>query len=141
MSLKGITIRLVHDDDLVEICEWFSARKWPVPPNGNMLPESGYVAVQNGKLLSVAWLYITNSSVGIIDWIATNPDAGAVGIISVKKLLNYIEDVSRGHVGVFMHFTPNDRLARFLKRKCGFKITEKANICVRKGQFAEAVNG
>lgn len=126
-----IKIRLITDDDLVEVSNWFAARKWPVPPNGKMLPDTGYVAEKGGQLLSVAWLYITNSNVGIVDWIATNPDAGAQGIISIKKLLQHIEDISRGSITSFMHFTPNDKFARFLKRKCGFKTTEKANICVR----------
>jgi hypothetical protein len=123
---------MITDDDFVEISEWFSSRKWPVPPGGKMLPDTGYVAELDGQLLAVAWLYLTNSNVGIVDWLATNPNAGAKGIIVMKKLLAYIEDISGDSISTFMHFTPNDKLAKFLKRKCGFKVTEKANICVRR---------
>ena len=140
--MKNVLIRLIEDEDLLEVSEWFSARKWPVPPSGKMLPETGYVAVTgDGTLLSVAWFYLTNSQVGIVDWIATNPTAGAQGLISVIKLIAHIEDISSGTTNVFMHFTPNDKLARFLKRKCGFKVTEKANICVRRRPLQEVVNG
>lgn len=139
--MKNVTIRLIQDEDLVEISEWFAARKWPVPPSGKMLPESGYVAEKDGKLLSVAWFYLTNSQVGIVDWIATSPTAGATGIISLIKLLEHIEEISNGTTNVFMHFTPNDKLARFLKKKCGFKVTEKANVCVRRRPLQEVVNG
>lgn len=133
MRVKDIRVRGLTDDDFVEVSEWFTGRKWPVPPQGKMLPDSGYVAECDGVPLSVAWLYITNSNMGIIDWIATNPKSGAKGIISVKKLINHIEDLSIDAVEVFMHFTPNEKLARFLKRKCGFKIGDRnVNICIKR---------
>lgn len=130
--MKNLTIRLIQDEDLLEISEWFAARKWPIPPHGKMLPDTGYVAERDGKLLSVAWFYMTNSQVGIIDWIATNPDSGTQGLISIIQLLKYIEEISRGETNVFMNFTSNEKLAKFLKRKCGFKITEQASVCVRR---------
>lgn len=140
MNLKDIQIRDITDDDLLEVSEWFAKRRWPVPPAGSMLPDTGYIAYRGDKLLSVAWLYITNSQVGIIDWIATNPDAGPVGTASIKKLVDYIEGISGDSTSVFMHFTPNDKLAKFLKKNCRFKTTEKANICVRRRSL-EVVNG
>lgn len=136
-TLKDITIRLIQDEDFAEVSEWFTKRKWPVPPAGKMLPESGFVAEQGGKLLSVAWLYVTNSQVGIIDWIATSPDAGSAGIISVKRLIDHIEEISVD-TNVFMTFVPSDKFAQYLKKKCRFKITEQANVCVRR---REAANG
>lgn len=139
-TLKDIRVRPITDDDFPEISEWFVKRRWSVPPVGKMLPETGYVAVSGEKLLAVAWLYITNSQVGIIDWIATNPEAGIAGLVSVKKLVEYMEAVSAGSANVFMHFTPNDKFARYLKGKCRFKITEKANVCVRRRPL-EAGNG
>lgn len=141
--MKGVTVRLIKDDDLVEVSEWFAARKWPIPPSGKTLPETGYVAESaDGKLLSVAWLYVTNSDVGIVDWIATAPEAGAKGLISVIKLIGFIEAVSAGRCNVFMHFTPNDKLARFLKKKCGFKIAETGvNICTRRRPMEAQAHG
>lgn len=130
--MKDVIVRLIQDEDLPEISEWFVARKWPVPPAGKMLPESGYVAEKDGKLLAVAWFYLTNSQVGIVDWIATNPTTMTLGLRSLIKILEHIEKISAGRTNVFMHFTPNEKLATFLKRKCGFKVTEKANVCVRR---------
>ncbi len=139
--MKNVLIRDITDDDMPEISEWFAARKWTVPPGGKTLPETGYVAVDSvsNRLLSVAWLYITNSDVGIVDWIATAPESGAKGLISVIDLLEFIEGVSVSRCNVFMHFTPNAKLARFLKRKCGFKIAETGvNICTRRRPLSEA---
>jgi len=132
MAIKDIIVRDLEDDDLAEVSEWFTSRNWNVAPQGKVLPDSGYVAVHNGKLLSVAWLYVTNSEVGIIDWIATNPEEPRLGIISVKKLIRHIEMISEGRIRTFLSFIPNDKFAQYLKRKCGFKITEKdVNICSR----------
>lgn len=131
LDLKNIEVRGLTDEDMPEVTEWFATRKWRVPPAGQMLPKTGYVATKGGQLLSVAWLYITNSQVAIIDWIATSPERGYVAIASVKKLLATIETEAAGAT-VFMHFTPNDKLAKFLDKKCGFKTTEKANVCVRR---------
>ena len=140
--MKNLTIRKIEDEDMLEISEWYSSRKWPVPPAGKMLPESGYVAVKDGKLLSVAWLYITNSQVGIVDWIGTNPTSGPHGLISVVKLIDYIEEISKGYINVFLHFTPNHKLSRFLKRKCGFKITEtEVDMAVRRRRHLEVAHG
>jgi hypothetical protein len=138
--LKDVIIRLIQDDDFAEVAEWFVARKWPVPPAGKMLPDSGYVAEKDGELLAVAWFYLTNSQVGIVDWICTNPKSMTLGLRSVIKILQHIEKISSERTNVFMHFTPNDKLAAFLKRKCGYKVTEKANVCVRRRPL-EAANG
>ena len=136
MGIKDIKVRPITDDDMVEISEWFVKRKWSKPPSGGMLPETGYVAEENGKMLSVGWLYVTNSSVGIIDWVATAPDVGILGLISIKPLLRYIEEVTKGaeHQGVnnFLYFTSNEKLAKYIKKKCGFKIAESGmHLCVR----------
>lgn len=139
--MKDVIVRLIQDEDLVEVSEWFVARKWTVPPAGKMLPDSGYVAEQNGRLLAVAWFYLTNSQVGIVDWIATNPQTTTLGLRSVIKLLDHIEEISKERTNVFIHFTPNDKLAAFLKRKCGFKVTEKANVCVRRRPMEASANG
>jgi hypothetical protein len=138
MNLKDIQIRPIEDDDMVEVSEWFARRKWLTPPARGMLPKTGYVAHRGGKLLSVVWLYITNSQVAIVDWIATNPEAGYSSLVSVKVLLEHVERLS--DATVFMHFTPNDKFAKFLGKKCGFKTTEKANICVRR-RPTEATHG
>jgi hypothetical protein len=137
MALRDITVRHLEDDDLVEVSEWFASRKWPYPPQGAMLPKTGFIAELNGKKLSVAWLYVTNSSVGIVDWIATNPNVGVKGLISIKKLIDHIEDISRESVASYLHFTPNEKLARYLKKNCGFKIAEKGiNLCIRTAREA-----
>ena len=134
---KEIVVRRLTDDDMVEVSEWYVKRKWPVAPGGGMLPESGYIAELNGEKLAAGWLYVTNSTIGIIDWLATSPSAGVRGLIGIRRILRHIEDVTQGSEGVpghhtLMTFTPNVKFAKFLKEKCGYKTAERGlHLCVR----------
>jgi hypothetical protein len=142
--MKGVTIREIRDEDFVEVSDWFAARKWQIPPSAKTLPETGYVAQKDdGTLLAVAWLYITNSDVGIVDWICSNPSAGmAQGLRSIVKLIDFIEAVSAGRCNVFMHFTPNTKFAKFLGKKCRFKTTETGvNLCFRRRSMEAPAHG
>lgn len=136
--MKDVVCRPIQDDDLLEVSEWYTYRKWRVPPNPNILPKSAYVAEKDGKLLSVIWLYITNSGIGIIDWVATNPRSGTLGIRSLKNLLKYTEELADKDLNTFIHFTHNDKLSKFFSKKCGFKEDGKVNINIRVFNRAEA---
>jgi len=131
MTAKDTVVRDLTDEDMVEIVEWFKERKWRTPPASHALPGTAFVAERNGKLLSVVWLYVTNSGVGILDWVATNPEAGASGIVSLKKVLKYIETVVGDKMSTFIHFTHNDKLAKFFNKKCGYKNDGKVNISIK----------
>lgn len=128
----AIKVRPLEDDDMVEVVGWFQDKNWKIPPTDRVLPELGYVAEEKKKPLAVAWLYVTNSGVAIVDWLATHPRAGSRGIFAVKKLIEHIEESSQGKVTALVHYTSNDKLAGFLKGRCGFEITSKAHVCVRR---------
>jgi hypothetical protein len=136
--VKDVICRPIEDGDLLEVSEWYTHRKWRVPPNANILPKSAYVAEKEGQLLSIIWLYVTNSGIGIIDWVATNPHSGTLGIRSLKKVLKYAEDIVGNDLNTFIHFTHNDKLSRFFSRKCGFKEDGKVNINIKVFNRAEA---
>lgn len=133
-SLKDIKVRLLTDDDMVEISEWFKARKWSYGPAPKILPESAYVAELNGQLLSVVWVYVTNSGLALMDWIATNPNSGVRGLISVQKLFRYVENIFKESDGVSacISYAHSDKLAKYLAKKCGYKVdSKKVNMCMK----------
>ena len=134
MALKDIKVRELNDDDMVEISEWFKTRKWSHGPAPKILPESAYVAELDGMLLSVVWVYVTNSGLALMDWIATNPKSGTKGIISVQKLFKYVEEIfirSEG-VNACISYAHSDKLARYLSKKCGYKVdSKKVNMCMK----------
>lgn len=126
----AISVRLIEEEDFVEVSAWFADSHWKTPPMGNNLPESGYIAEEGGRKLAVAWLYVTNSGVALVDWVKTNPEVGGRGVFAVKKLMGHIEAIAENQINSIIYVTPNDRLAGFLKSRCGFK-TRKENVCVR----------
>ena len=125
-----LLVRLVREEDFVELSEWFSKRKWPVPPGPDILPKTGYVAVKGDEMLSVAWLYPTTTPVAFVDWMATNPESGTLGLRSLVKVLDHIKRISDPHVSRLMFLTPNDKLTKFAEKRMKFKKTEKANILI-----------
>lgn len=131
MALKDILVRPLEDEDMVEVSDWFKDKKWRVPPRENALSNTAFVATLKGRLLSVAWLYVTNSGIGILDWVATNPKTNEKGIISLKHIVDYIEEESDDKLNTILHFTHNDKLASYFNKKCGFKGDGKVNVSIK----------
>lgn len=125
MAVKDIIVRPIEDDDYLEIGEWMKARKWPMPPSKGALPPTGYIAEENGEKLATAFLYVTNSSVAILDWITTNPKSGFRGIVGVKKINDHVKKITEPRVQAILHFCGNDKLATYMVKKLGYKKTDK----------------
>jgi hypothetical protein len=147
MRIKDIKVRDLTDDDMLEVTSWYVDRRWAYPPNPDILPQTAYVAELDGKLLAVIWLYVTNSRLGILDWVATSPKSGHRGIVAVKKIVDYIEELAtvdgQGTLNTLIHFTHNDKLASYFNKKCGFKDNDKVNTNVKvlKPAMSMAVGG
>lgn len=124
-------VRQLTPDDMMEVSQWFVKRKWPLPPNEGILPNTGYVAQRDdGKLLSVAWLYLTNSKLALIEWTATNPDEPVAGIKSLSNVVDYIKHITKDNVTCLMQLIPNKKLSRHYQKKMGFKKSEEADIVI-----------
>lgn len=141
MALKDIIVRDLTEEDMVEVSSWFTDRKWSMAPAPGILPASAYVAELDGELLSVAWMYITNSGLAFVDWIATNPKSGVRGIISVQKVFKYIDKLiaRTGNIRACVSYTHNDKLAKYMSKKCGYNLDNtKVNILTRTYKEGEA---
>jgi hypothetical protein len=127
MAIKDIIVRPVQDDDYLEICDWLKDRKWTIPPAKGSLPATGYIAEENGKPIAAAFLYLTNSSIGIFDWLSTNPESGYKGLVGLKKISEHIKKVSDPDVSVILSFQGNGKLANYMTKKLGYKRVEKVD--------------
>lgn len=65
--------RFEFDKDYWEVCEWWRQHEWPfIPPHA--LPDNGVMIVdENGVKYAAGWLYVTDSSMGMFEWLVTNP--------------------------------------------------------------------
>ena len=69
-------IRYLTKDDYKTIAGWWKWWRWPVLPK-EMLPdngESGYMVEKNGIPIVSGFLYLTNSTGALLEWIVSNPD-------------------------------------------------------------------
>ena len=71
-----LIFRTLKEEDYKTICAWWKWWRWPVLPKG-ALPDNGkcgFMVEKNNKPIVSAFLYLTNSSVALLEWIVSNPD-------------------------------------------------------------------
>lgn len=120
-------IRPIETEDMLEVSEWFSRRKWPMPPVDQILPRTGFIAISNsGKKLAVAWIYLTNSSMAFIEWTATNPDEPMSGMRALNKIFTHVKETSKNSVKVLMQFVANKKLESWLTKHQAFKKNRRS---------------
>jgi len=71
-----LNFRNLNEEDYEVICEWWELWKWPVLPR-EMLPDNGkcgYMVEKNGVPIVSGFLYLTNSTGALLEWIVSNPD-------------------------------------------------------------------
>ena len=73
---SGLVFRPLKEEDYETICKWWELWNWPVIPK-EMLPEnglSGLMVEKKGINIVAGFIYMTNSTTAILDWIVSNPD-------------------------------------------------------------------
>ena len=71
-----LIFRPLNKEDYETICKWWKWWRWPVLPK-TALPNNGkggFMIEKNNKPIVSAFLYLTNSSVVLLEWIVSNPD-------------------------------------------------------------------
>lgn len=134
MDRKGIKIVPYKKEDHKEIVHFYSDRGWKQPPDESILPDLGFIAVDENtqEKLAVGFLYESNSQVYFLEWTATNPSASlrrrAVAFkLLVKTVMALCKKDKPG--AVIMQYTPNESIIRAYK-KLGFVETERATLLV-----------
>ena len=81
MKVKGkedIDIRLIKLDDYPELEKWWKLHEkyGVIIPRKELLPNKGlggFVVEKNGRLIASAFLYLTNSALGYVDYLIADP--------------------------------------------------------------------
>lgn len=119
------TERFEYDKHYPELSVWLSHYGWPeIAPH--MLPSFGSVSINNDQMVCVGFLYKTDSSVALLEWVVGNPDAPfeirAEGIKSVVKAL--LKEAKRDGFEAVFSFLRNKRLLGKYE-ETGFIITDE----------------
>jgi len=113
--------------DYEEICRWWDAHKWPCIPL-DFLPDEGAggrILLSDGLPIIAVWIYKTNSRLGWMEWMVSNPDAPREIRRDAPDLI--IEDAIKyaKELGLGVLFT-SIRVPRLIERltKAGFQISD-----------------
>ena len=73
---SGLVFRPLKEEDYETICKWWELWNWPVIPK-EMLPDkgkSGFIVEKNNIPIVSGFLYLTNSTGALLEWIVSNPE-------------------------------------------------------------------
>ena len=114
-----------------EISKWFTVHGWETAPVLEMLPDTGFVAVDmSGNKHAVGFLYYTNSNVFLLEWTATNPASGLkTRAKALKLIIKKVQELAKLEkpLARVIQMTPNESIIRTYER-LGFKKTDKATM-------------
>lgn len=122
-----MTVTRFRDEDHAMIAEWWTRQGWPVIPL-HLLSTTGYIIWDDETTtpLCAGWLYIQNSSWGLVEWIVSNPDAGIKKkAAAIRFLVSHLKEVGAS-VGnpILFTFTKQRGLRKTLER-AGFKVSDE----------------
>lgn len=69
-----MTIRPFTLEDYPTIHRWWVDHKWTPLPH-DLLPVHGFVVEENGVMILAGWLYQSDSKIGWLEWIISNPES------------------------------------------------------------------
>lgn len=130
MKTDDFEFAVIGPEAFEVVKEWFVGHGWEVAPSLSALPETGWACLYRGKPQACGWLYLTNSSVGILEWTATNPNEPAIERVrSLKMLIQFIKKQAR-LMGVksIIQFVVPENLVRYYQKHLGFIGPERATL-------------
>ena len=74
---KNYIIRPVRVEDYPTLIKWWEHYKDIEVPDSGLLPNKGlggFVVEKEGKIIAAAYVYLTNSDIGYVDYLISDPD-------------------------------------------------------------------
>jgi hypothetical protein len=106
------------------VAAWWSSHSWePLPIS--MLSKTGYVAYKDDTPVAASWLYKTDSSIAILDWYISDPEAAWEDRQeAIQAMIDAgSKDAKEMGFHVVLSFSQNKRLGEKLENS-GFKETD-----------------
>ncbi len=100
-----LNFRPLEEEDYETICSWWKWWRWPELPR-TALPNNGkggFMVEKNNIPIVSGFLYISNSKMGMLEWIVSNPDyrekdrQEAIELL-INKVESFCKDLDIKHV-------------------------------------------
>jgi hypothetical protein len=119
-----MVVRPYTPEDYPLAASWWTDRGWGVIPE-KFLSDIGLVAEQDGVPSAMIWLYPTNTSVLIAEWLISDPEASPlIRGKAVSALISKLDSVTKASGSFLMTFLQHPGLVRMFEKR-GFTAEEK----------------
>tara|TARA_R110002074_G_scaffold194553_4_gene360615 strand:+ start:356 stop:808 length:453 start_codon:yes stop_codon:yes gene_type:complete len=74
---KKINIRPIRVEDYLKLIKWWEYYDHVQVPSSDLLPDGGlggFAVEKEGRMIAAAYIYLTNSSMGYVDFLVSDPD-------------------------------------------------------------------
>tara|TARA_Y100001951_G_C11292597_1_gene273255 strand:+ start:125 stop:535 length:411 start_codon:yes stop_codon:yes gene_type:complete len=131
-----LVFRPLIDSDYETICSWWKWWRWPILPK-DFLPNNGkggFIVEKNSVPIVSCYLYLTNSSVAIFDWVVSNPEYKEKDRKkAIEKLINdtelFCKDINIKHlfsIGRNQHLIKtHEKLGWHIDKKSSYELIKK----------------
>jgi hypothetical protein len=123
-----LNFRPLKEEDYKTICEWWKWWRWPVIPR-EMLPDkgkSGFIVEKNNIPIVSAFLYLTNSTGALLEWIVSNPEYREDDRKeAIELLITNAEDVCKNMGIIYMFSIGRSKHLMKTHEKLGWQVDKK----------------
>ena len=106
------------------LSDWWTKQEWPIIPK-DALPTTGFIAYEGDTPIAAGFLYDTDSTFSIIEWIVGNPDVSYDDRASgLDLVIEGLSTVAKARGKKYIHtFVKHERLMKRYE-KFEFKRTD-----------------
>jgi len=123
-----LKFRPLKKEDYETICKWWKWWRWPVIPR-EMLPDkgkSGFIVEKNNIPIVSAFLYLTNSTGALLEWIVSNPEYREDDRKeAIELLITSAEDVCKNMGITYMFSIGRSKHLMKTHEKLGWQVDKK----------------
>jgi hypothetical protein len=123
-----LVFRPLKEEDYETICKWWKWWRWPVIPK-EMLPDkgkSGFIVEKNNIPIVSAFLYLTNSTGALLEWIVSNPEYREDDRKeAIELLITNAEDVCKNMGITYMFSIGRSKNLMKTHEKLGWQVDKK----------------
>jgi len=123
-----LVFRPLKEEDYETICRWWKWWRWPVLPR-EMLPDkgkSGFIVEKNNVPIVSAFLYLTNSTGALLEWIISNPEYREDDRKeAIELLITNAEDVCKNMGITYMFSIGRSKNLMKTHEKLGWQVDKK----------------
>jgi hypothetical protein len=117
--MKALTFK--YKEHAAEVAQWLTKHSFPLPPE-HLLPTTGFIV----EGIACGFLYCTNSSFGLLEWVFSNPKRSKEERTQAIDLIFKLVEETSSNLGITALFSAASipAYAKILERN-GFNETDK----------------